>query len=1000
MPLYTQSIKNLKGGVSQQPDILRYQDQGSEQVNAWSSESSGLQKRPPALFKGKLAYAGDFGSHPKFHLINRDETEQYYIVFTGEAVRVFDLSGYEYPVTGSPQYITTGVPRDDIRVITVADYTFIVNRKKVIAEGDKVSHEGYNSKKRALINLRGGQYGRTLKVGINGGEKVEHKLPNGNNAETDPPKVDAQYIGAELIKLLTPKYSSFNFKLGSGYIVIESKDATVINTVDTEDGYANQLISGIIDTVQVVSKLPLAAPDGYIIKIQGETNSSADEYFVRYDHSTKTWKETVEPNTIINMDADTMPHALVRQSDGSFELKTLAWGERGAGNDDTNPMPSFVDSTISDVFFYRNRLGFLSGENVVMSRSASYFAFFPKSVATTSDDDPIDVAVSHPRISVLKYAVPFSEQLLLWSDEVQFVMTSSGVLTAKSIQLDVGSEFALSDSARPFAVGRSVFFSAPRGSYTSIKRYFAIQEVSDSKDADDTTGHVLSYIPNGVFDINGSSTENYVSVLSSKDEDRVYIYKFLFKEGQQLQASWSHWEFKDSKILAASSVGSSMYLVSETGGAIVLQEVRHLKEANDFESEPYRVHLDMKTQSVTPDDAYNVTTNLTKLRVPEHLVGTTVTHVDKTGRVRTVETKGSTPVNYGQVAIYGDSTVDGSGTSDFTKNPVDSSGNALATTDHRLESRNSWVTRLDALVGYGGAEIYNVGYQGTSIIDSWAINNIEKAIVGNKNYHDVKAVIMCFGLNDLVKPNWSVGLFKTMYADLIAKVRSLGMEPIIMTSQPATKDTNRPYDLVQKVLVPTQLSVAVENSCEFIDLNQMLLDAKVNLEELQFDGLHFGDAGHALVADLMRDTFVSFRKVTEHTVSTEGDFTGWCVMGKDYEMKYVFSRFLIKHEDQNGTITEDTGRLQLRRAWVNFQDSGAMDLVVSNNYREFINTYGGDVVASQTLGEPVTSTGQYRFPMNGDALNTTLTMKSSHPTPVSVVGCGWEASYAKKARSI
>ncbi|UZT50455.1 non-contractile tail tubular protein [Enterobacter phage 04_vB_Eclo_IJM] len=127
---------------------------------------------------------------------------------------------------------------------------------------------------------------------------------------------------------------------------------------------------------------------------------------------------------------------------GRFDFKEMEWSGRGAGDDDTNPMPSFVDSTINDVFFYRNRLGFLSGENVIMSRSAGYFAFFPKSVATLSDDDPLDVAVSHPRISILKYAVPFSEQLLLWSDEVQFVMTSSGVLTAKSIQLDVGSEFA------------------------------------------------------------------------------------------------------------------------------------------------------------------------------------------------------------------------------------------------------------------------------------------------------------------------------------------------------------------------------------------------------------------------------------------------------------------------------------------------------------------------------------------------------------------------------
>ncbi|MGX9280735.1 phage nozzle protein, partial [Pantoea ananatis] len=119
---------------------------------------------------------------------------------------------------------------------------------------------------------------------------------------------------------------------------------TDINSVETEDGYANQLISPVLDTVQTISKLPLAAPNGYIIKIQGETNSSADEYYVMYDSNTKTWKETVEPGVVTGFDNTTMPHALVRQSDGSFEFKTLDWSKRGAGNDDTNPMPSFVDA--------------------------------------------------------------------------------------------------------------------------------------------------------------------------------------------------------------------------------------------------------------------------------------------------------------------------------------------------------------------------------------------------------------------------------------------------------------------------------------------------------------------------------------------------------------------------------------------------------------------------------------------------------------------------------
>ncbi|WPH66398.1 tail tubular protein B [Klebsiella phage VSG32] len=46
MALISQSIKNLKGGISQQPDILRFAEQGSVQINGWSSESEGLQKRP------------------------------------------------------------------------------------------------------------------------------------------------------------------------------------------------------------------------------------------------------------------------------------------------------------------------------------------------------------------------------------------------------------------------------------------------------------------------------------------------------------------------------------------------------------------------------------------------------------------------------------------------------------------------------------------------------------------------------------------------------------------------------------------------------------------------------------------------------------------------------------------------------------------------------------------------------------------------------------------
>lgn len=790
MPLYTQSIKNLKGGISQQPDILRFSDQGEEQVNAWSSESEGLQKKPPSVFIKRLDSQG-FSPTPKFHLINRDEEEQYYIVFNGSGIRVFELDGTEKTVNGSMTYVTTSSPREDLRVVTVADYTFIVNRKRTVTKGTTISNAGYKLKGRAIINVRGGQYGKVLKVGFNGLAQIQYTLPNGSNASEDPPKIDAQHIAKTLRDSLAgaTQYAGWTFTVGSGFVLAEAPSGTNINTVETEDGYANQLITGIIDEVQTVSKLPLAGPNGYIIKIAGETGSNADEYYVRYDTGSKTWKETVAPGVVIDFNADSMPHALVRQSNGTFSFQTLSWATRGAGNDDTNPFPSFVDNKINDVFFYRNRLGFLSGENIIMSRPGGYFRFFPKSVATISDDDPIDVAVSHPRISILKYAVPFAEQLLLWSDEVQFVLTSAGTMTAKSIQLDVASAFSLSDEARPFTVGRSVFFSAPRGSYTSIKRYFAVADVSDVKDADDVTGHVLSYINNGVFDIQGTGTESFLTVLTTGAKRRIYIYKFLFSEGQQLQASWSHWEFdSDVEVLAASCIGSSVYLVKRTPNAIDLERIDFIKESTDFADEPYRLHIDSKVEYTVPADAYDDYQYTSTFKLSDAYGG--------------FPTKG----DYYVVTTKGDS--------------------ALVT-----EPATGWVA--------------------------------------------------------------------------------------------------------------------------------------------------------------------------DSTITLKGDWSGQKVfIGRRYKMRYAASRFLIKQEDQGGTQTVDTGRLQLRRAWVNYENTGALRAMVTTPQQTFINTLNGAPIGELVIGKSLIGDGQYRFPMNGDAMHTRLILESDYPTPVSIVGCGWEASYARKAKSI
>ena len=64
-----------------------------------------------------------------------------------------------------------------------------------------------------------------------------------------------------------------------------------------------------------------------------------------------------------------------------FAVSPIDWEPRLVGDETTNPRPSFAPNSddetdarpINKVLFYRNRLVFLSDENVIMSRSSDFF---------------------------------------------------------------------------------------------------------------------------------------------------------------------------------------------------------------------------------------------------------------------------------------------------------------------------------------------------------------------------------------------------------------------------------------------------------------------------------------------------------------------------------------------------------------------------------------------------------------------------------------------------
>lgn len=613
--LYSQTIKNIVSGISQQPAILRLPEQLEEQINGYSTEVGGLQKRAPTVHIKNLFVAPSSIYRPLVHVVKRDEEEKYIMIFDGNgSCKIYDEDGKEYKVTidaKSASYLSDVDPRKYLKCITIADYTFIVNTKKKVAMTGKVWDSGrWKDTQGALFNVKSGQYGRTYACIINDVTIATYTTPDGSNA-SDSTKVDVNWIAEQLAT--SARSNGWTVETGDSWLYVK-KAGTTIKTVKIKDGYNGMSMFGIYHAVQNFNNLPRSAPDGFTVQVKGATNV-ADDYYVRYDGDTQLWTECARPETPTTLDSSTMPQGLVRNADMSFTLKPLDWDDRDVGDEDSNPEPSFVGATINDIFFYRNRLGLISGENVILSRSASFFNFWFASVVDMQDTDPIDLAVSHNSVSILYHAVPFDEELLLFSNDTQFLLRADGVLSPKNCSITEVTEFTCNPYVRPVGAGRRVYFPTERAEFTTIKEYFTIEDTTNLKDAQDVTSHVPSFIPNGVYKIVSSNTENVLGFFTIGAESKVYIYKYLFVDNSRLQSSWSYWEFNGARILGGGFINSTLYLVFDRQGMITLESVSFTYNTKDYEEyEPYRVFMDRKVvlPAIT-SDAYDDIEGRTKV---------------------------------------------------------------------------------------------------------------------------------------------------------------------------------------------------------------------------------------------------------------------------------------------------------------------------------------------------------------------------------------------------
>tara|TARA_R100000697_G_scaffold76322_1_gene88555 strand:- start:266 stop:2638 length:2373 start_codon:yes stop_codon:yes gene_type:complete len=633
MPLITRSIPNLIGGVSQQPEILRLENQATAQENGFSGVVEGLKKRPPTNHVAKISSSSL--NNAFIHTINRDTNERYIVVITNGSIAVYTIDGVAKTVvsqTNATNYLNSTNPREDFKALTVNDFTYILNKNKTVAMSSATSPAKIEQ---AVYTVIQGVDNTPYSITIDG---TTSTFTSSNQNTKDIRNGLKSAIGSPSgITLTNIGDSSFSIVKSSGTL-----------TVTAGDGFGNQASQVIKDEVQNFSDLPAEAINNMVVEVKGDASNSFDNYYVKYSSSTRVWEETVEPGIKTTLDPNTMPHVLIRTADGNFRFTQVdgssytisstsfdvpSWGKRTVGDLESSPNPSFVDAKMKDIFFHRNRLGVLANENVIMSRSSEFFEFFNETVTDALDTDVIDVSVAHTKVSILKHAVAFDEKLLLFSDQTQFILTGGASLTPGNTSVNVTTEYESLETVSPVGSGNNVFFAFNKGQFTGVREMY-VESDGETNQGEDITANIPKYIPSEAFKFANASNENILVVLSNKtgEKNRLYIYQWFFSQGRRLQSAWHKWIIgsdADTTILNVDFIGTTLFLVVQRSDGVYIESVDCSPAVVDTGA-TYLTHLDRKLANTQVTESYNSSTNITTITLP-YAIDSTMKLVGKSG---------------------------------------------------------------------------------------------------------------------------------------------------------------------------------------------------------------------------------------------------------------------------------------------------------------------------------------------------------------------------------
>ena len=665
MAAVTQAIPNFLGGVSRQNDDKKLLNQVTECINGYPDATYGMLKRPgmehinvlkdgtnTPFTKSQLSGAAWF-------FIDRDDAGSYIGAVKGSNIYVWTKdTGTLCTVYNTGSSYLTGTSPSDYHFRSVQDSTIITNKNVTttmqsapVSGTDFVPNSVGTVK---LVSLTGDlDYSVTIQ-GVTSTVTAQSSTTFDEFLVYDSGSVNANHHLIDAIHDTISTQQSANNSDFSGKWYLESytnsivikrasgSNAIITNytqptttplafTLEAKGGPGNIGIESFLDSITDTSSLPAESFGGHHVVVLN-TASDEDDYYVEFVALNTTtnrgkgyYQETRAKDSSPGLTASKMPHILLNTGPTTFTFGPINWNTRKTGDSSSSPDPSFIGKKINATFFYNDRLGVLSEDNVFLGVANDVFNVFTKSALVQVDSDPIDLNVASIRPVTLTDVAPSPQGLLIFSSRQQFQLyaTSSETLTPFTSVIRSLSNYEMTANISPVEVGTSVVFV---NTVPGSSKLFSMQlgEIEQRPTVIDISKVVYDWIPDTIDDLTASA-QNSVVILVDRESSYMYLYRYYNNGEQDLFQAWTKWQLPGT-IQSANIIDDDLIVIQQhedqyTLGKLAIDQLptgEVIAQSNTTIGNP---SLDMFTRPVSPAggvDAvvYDGTNDITKIYTP------------------------------------------------------------------------------------------------------------------------------------------------------------------------------------------------------------------------------------------------------------------------------------------------------------------------------------------------------------------------------------------------